>query len=67
MWTNGKHKTVFQKIVTSTGIIFEEVNDIPSADGSNNSNERPKRTTLTKASDDNLLFTFRTCHDIISY
>ena len=66
MWTNGKHKTVFQKITTPTGIVFEEVNDIPSADGSNNSNERPKRTTLTKASDDNLLFTFRTCHDIIS-
>lgn len=66
MWTNGKHKTVLQKIMTPSGIQFEEVNDIPSADGSNNSNERPKRTTLTKASDDNLLFTFRTCHDIIS-
>lgn len=66
MWTNGKHKTVFQKVITPSGIEFDEVNDIPSADGTNNSNERPKRTTLTKASDDNLLFTFRTCHDIIS-
>lgn len=66
MWTNGKHKTVFRKVSTPSGIEFEEVNDIPSADGTNNANERPKRTNLTQASDDNLLFTFRTCHDIIS-
>ena len=66
MWTNGKHKTVFKKVTTSEGIIYNECNDIPSADGSTNEDERPKRTTLTKASDDNLLFTFRTCHDTIS-
>ncbi|MBD5242168.1 MAG: type I restriction enzyme HsdR N-terminal domain-containing protein [Muribaculaceae bacterium] len=66
MWTNGKHKTVFRKVSTPLGIEFEEANDIPSADGTNNANERPKRTNLTRASDDNLLFTFRTCHDIIS-
>lgn len=66
MWTNGKHKTVFRKVSTPSGVEFEEVNDIPSADGTNNANERPKRTTLTRATDDNLLFTFRTCHDIIS-
>lgn len=66
MWTNGKHKTVFKKVTTSEGITYNECNDIPSADGSTNEDERPKRTSLTKASDDNLLFTFRTCHDTIS-
>lgn len=66
MWTNGKHKTVYKKTVLEDGISFDECNDIPSADGSTSENDRPKRTTLTKATDDNLLFTFRTCHDIIS-
>lgn len=66
MWTNGKHKTVYKKVQSSRGITFNECNDIPSADGSTIENERPKRTSLTKAADDNLLFTFRTCHDIIS-
>ena len=66
MWTNGKSKTVLKKITTSGGITYNECNDIPSADGSTNEDERPKRTSLTKASDDNLLFTFRTCHDTIS-
>ena len=66
MWTNGKHKTVYKKVQTPLGIEFDECNDIPSADGSNNDDERPIRTSLTKATDDNLLFTFRTCHDIIS-
>lgn len=66
MWTNGKHKTVYKKTIDAQGVIvFNECNDIPSADGSTNENERPKRTTLTKATDDNLLFTFRTCHDVI--
>ena len=66
MWTNGKQKTVYKKVQTPKGVVFDECNDIPSADGSTNENERPTRTSLTKATDDNLLFTFRTCHDIIS-
>lgn len=67
MWTNGKHKTVYKKVLAPDGkIIYEEANDIPSADGSNNDNQRPNRRKLSKATDDNLLFTFRTCHDIIS-
>lgn len=66
MWTNGKHKTVFEKITSDSDILFEERIDIPSADGSTDETNRPKRTSLIKATDDNLLFTFRTCHDIIS-
>lgn len=66
MWTNGLHKTVFKKSVDETGhFTFDEYNDIPSADGTTDENERPNRNTLKKAFDDNLLFTFRTCHNII--
>lgn len=66
MWTNGKYKTCYKKTIDAEGkIVFDECNDIPSAGGMTNENERPKRTTLTKATDDNLLFTFRTCHNVI--
>lgn len=66
MWTNGKHKTVYKKTISSDNkIVFDECNDIPSVDGFTSENERPRRTVLTKATDDNLLFTFKTCHDII--
>ena len=66
MWTNGKHKTVYRKTVDESGhFVFVEYNDIPSADGSSDENERPNRNTLKQASDDNLLFAFRTCHNII--
>ena len=66
MWTNGLHKTVYRKSVDENGhFVFDEYNDIPSADGSTDENERPNRNTLKKAFDDNLLFTFRTCHNII--
>lgn len=40
----------------------EKLNDIPSADGNLDDINRPKRTTLKNAYDDNLLFTFKTCH-----
>ena len=66
MWTNGLHKTVYRKMVDETGHFdYAEYNDIPSADGTTDENERPNRNTLKKAFDDNLLFTFRTCHNII--
>ena len=66
MWTNGLSKTVFRKQTDEKNkIIFVEYNDIPSANGKTDEDERPDRNTLTKASDDNLLFTFRTCHNII--
>lgn len=66
MWTNGLHKTVYRKTIDEKGsFVWDEYNDIPSADGSADENERPNRNTLKKAFDDNLLFTFRTCHNII--
>lgn len=66
MWTNGLHKTVYRKVKDDKNhTIFEEYNDIPSADGTTDEQERPNRNTLIKAYEDNLLFTFRTCHNII--
>ena len=66
MWTNGKTKEVFRKVVNDQGqIVFEDYNDIPSADGNLDDIDRPKRPTLKNASDDNLLFVFKTCHNSI--
>ena len=42
-----------------------DYNDIPSADGNLDDINRPKRTSLKNAYDDNLLFTFKTCHNHI--
>lgn len=66
MWTNGKQKEVFRKCRTAKGSIdFVEYNDIPSADGNLEDINRPKRTSLKNAYDDNLLFVFKTCHNHI--
>jgi len=66
MWTNGKQKEVCRKVVNEQGqIVFEDYNDIPSADGNLDDIDRPKRNKLKNASDDNLLFVFKTCHNHI--
>lgn len=66
MWTNSKEKFVFKKFTDDKGVIqFMDYNDIPSADGSIDDINRPKRASLKNASDDNLLFTFKTCHNHI--
>lgn len=66
MWTNGKQKEVYRKVVDEKGKIqFEDYNDIPSADGNLEDIDRPKRGSLKNASDDNLLFVFKTCHNHI--
>ena len=66
MWTNGKQKEVYRKYVNDKGQIdFMDYNDIPSTDGNLEDINRPKRTSLKNAYDDNLLFTFKTCHNHI--
>ena len=66
MWTNGKHKEVFRRIINEKGKReFIEFNDIPSADGNIDDIDRPKRNTLKSAVEDNLLFVFKTCHNHI--
>ena len=66
MWTNGKFKAVFRKVLDEKKRIrFDDFNDIPSANGSLEEIDRPTREGLKKAVEDNLLFVFRTCHDYI--
>ena len=66
MWTNSVNKFVFRKIINEKGNIdFMEYNDIPSADGNLDDVNRPSRKSLKNASDDNLLFVFKTCHNHI--
>lgn len=66
MWTNSIQKFVFRKTVDESGKIgFMEYNDIPSADGNLDDVNRPTRKSLKNASDDNLLFVFKTCHNHI--
>ena len=66
MWTNGKHKDVFRKVINEKGKYeFVEFNDIPSADGNVEDIDRPKRHMLKSAVEDNLLFVFKTCHNHI--
>jgi type I restriction enzyme M protein len=65
MWTNGKKKTVLRRIRTEEGIEYEEPNDIPSKDGNVEEVDRPTRDSLKNAVGDNLLFSFKICHDHI--
>jgi type I restriction enzyme M protein len=65
MWTNGEYKVVLRKVKTDGGHDFTDYNDIPSADGNLDDINRPKRTSLKNAYDDNLLFVFKTCHNYI--
>lgn len=65
MWTNGKQKRVFRRVKTEEGVVFEEPNDIPSKDGSIDEVDRPTRDSLRNAVGDNLLFSFKICHDHI--
>lgn len=66
MWTNSVQKFVYRKYVDEDGNTqFMEYNDIPSADGNLDEVNRPSRQSLKNASDDNLLFVFKTCHNHI--
>ena len=65
MWTNGKYKEVLRQVKIAGHYEFQEYNDIPPADGSLEDVDRPKRSTLKKAYEDNLLMVFRTCHNHI--
>ena len=65
MWTNARHKSVFRRTELEGRIVWEEPNDIPAHDGNIDDVDRPQRQNLKYATDDNLLFSFRICHDHI--
>jgi len=67
MWTNGKEKEVYRKVISEQGItLFEDYIDIPSFDTDIGDIDRPTRHTQRKAVEDNLLFAFKKCHNIIA-
>ncbi len=65
MWTNGKYKFVYRRVVVEGQTVWEEPNDIPSSNGNVEEVNRPTREQLKHATDDNLLFSFKICHNHI--
>lgn len=65
MWTNGKYKAVYRLTRTQGKAVYSEPNDIPSKDGDIDEIDRPRRELLKHATDDNLLFSFKICHNHI--
>lgn len=65
MWTNGRFKAVYRPVVVDGHLTYEDPNDIPSRDGDAAEVDRPRRDSLKHATGDNLLFSFKTCHDHI--
>lgn len=65
MWTNGKFKAVYRRVIEGRRTIWEEPNDIPSKNGPAEEVDRPTRRSLRFAVEDNLLFSFKICHNHI--
>jgi len=66
MWTNGKDKEVFKKNINQKGEFeFYEYSDIPEFGTEIHEDDKPKRGRQRKAVADNLLFTFKRCHNFI--
>ncbi len=65
MWTNGKYKAVYRLTRTEGKAVYSEPNDIPAKDGDIEEIDRPRRELLKQATDDNLLFSFKICHNHI--
>lgn len=66
LWTNGKDRFCFRKILKDNKLIFDEIIDIPKNGQSLDESERPNLKDLREATGDNLKFTFRRCHDYIA-
>ncbi len=66
LWTNGDDRFCFAKRVHEGNLTYEEIVDIPSAGQSEEDAFRPKRKDLMPATADNLLFSFRRCHNYIA-
>ena len=62
LWTNGKHKAVFRKVQVGAPRMEEPMTSPQRIDPGFLTN---KRDELKHAADDNMLFSFRICHDHI--
>ncbi len=65
LWTNGAERFCFRKDQSGSEHRFIEVLDIPARGMSPEEWERPTIKQLKPATGDNLLFTFRRCHNYI--
>jgi len=65
MWTNGRFKAVYRRLAEGGRTVWEEPNDIPSKNGPVEEVDRPTRKSLKFAVEDNLLFSFKICHNHI--
>jgi type I restriction enzyme M protein len=65
MWTNGRFKAVLRRFQSNGSTIYEKPNDIPSRNGNIEEIDRPERESLKNAVGDNLMFSFKICHDHI--
>jgi type I restriction enzyme M protein len=65
MWTNGRFKEVLRRVHTGSGFAWENPNDIPANGADAEEVDRPTRDSLSHAANDNLLFSFRICHNHI--
>lgn len=66
LWTNGKQREVWRKVRTENNEeAFIEFNDIPTSSGDIKDIDRPKRSTLRDAVEDNLLYAFKSAHNSI--
>lgn len=66
MWTNGISKFTYKKVEKKDGTWdFDDANDIPSKGRDISEIDRPTRDSLKNATEDNLLYSFKTCHNYI--
>ena len=66
MWTNGMERFCFRRVAKAGNVIFEDIPDIPDADGPTEDADRPTISSLKPAGSDALLFAFRRCHNYIA-
>lgn len=65
LWTNGRYKAVFRRQVVDGKVVWGDPNDIPKFGADTAELDRPHRGSLDQAVEDNLLFSFKICHDHI--
>lgn len=66
LWTNGDDRYCFARRTTRAGHTFDEIIEIPGANQTEEEAQRPQRKDLVPATEDNLLFAFRRCHNYIA-
>lgn len=66
MWTNGKERFCYRRIVRDGNVTYEEVPDLPECGREDEAAEQPEVDQLKPAMSDALLFAFRRCHNYIA-